>query len=69
MKFDNGILDEKSSKREFRENKLIDIRTLGFMSSGLSPRVVGLVLNTVSEGTLGLHQQMSFVMDCLNLDT
>jgi len=69
MKFDVGVLDEKSCKREFRENRQGDIRTLGFMSSGMSPRVVGLVLTDVSKGTLGLHHQMSFFMDHLNLLT
>ena len=39
------------------------------MSSGLAPNVVGLVLTDVWKGTLGLHHQMSFFMDCLNLDT
>ena len=68
-KFDFGILDEKSSKRELRENRLIVIRTLGFMSSGMAPSVVGLVLTDVWNGTSGLHQQILFFMDCLNLDT
>jgi len=69
MKFDIGVLDENSSKREFRENRLSDIRTLGFMSAGMSPRVVGLVLTDVWKGTSGLHHQMSVFMDCLNFDT
>jgi hypothetical protein len=68
MKFDIRFLDEKSSKRESRENWLSDIHTLGFMSSGMSP-CVGLFLTDVSEGTLGLHHQMPFFMDCLNPDT
>jgi hypothetical protein len=63
MKFGIGVLDEKSSKREFRENRLSDIRRLecGHVSSGSSCRR--------SEGTMGLRHQMSFFMDCLNLDT
>jgi len=45
------------------------ICTLGFMSSGMAPSVVGLVLTDVWNGTSSLHHQMLFFMDCLNLDT
>ena len=42
MKFDIGVLDDKSRKRELRAYRLSDIRTLGFMC-GLAPNVIGLI--------------------------
>ena len=68
MKFDVGVFDEKSSKHEFRENRLSGIRTLGIHVAWNFTTCRPASSLRRFEGTLGL-QQILFFTDSFNLLT